>query len=179
MSRYSDRRKQTRRYNARRPARTLFTNEQANILTGLNVLDTLEKHAKTYMDDVHWYGADSFSGKDWASSLIWFRKQGLHTQTYQQLTLFGVWAIAQDNSTQLQLGTKPLQYAAPIYTPEAYFQLIKRGFKTYYNDSGNPPEAQYITQTFDFSPETRIALRDELSDAIKAWMIARHHKSSD
>lgn len=169
-------RRKTHRYQSR-PAQPAPTNAQAKILAGLNALEMLEAHAAHYLHDVIWYGAASFAGgrgKPWAGALIWLREKGWHTQTYQHLTLFGVWAAASEaGSTQLLVGTKPLQYSAPIYTPEAYHQLIKRGFQTYYDDDGAPPDGRSSVRILAYEPAQRLALRDTLSDAVRAWMIAR------
>jgi hypothetical protein len=147
------------------------TNPQARILAGLDVMRVLEENAPNYLQDVLHYGPSSFAGNGWAAALIWYRNKGYYT--YRELTLFGVWAVADADTTKILLGTKPLQYNAPVYNPSAYFNLIQRGFKTYYGDDGRPPSATSITFETVFDPTARLKLRQTLADEIIEWLRLR------
>jgi hypothetical protein len=144
------------------------TNPQARILSGLDVMRVLEENAYKYLHDILIYGPASFAGNGWAAVLIWYRDKGYHN--YRELTLFGLWAVDDNGTTQLQLGTKSLQFSAPVYNAESYNTLIKRGFKTYYGDDGSPPPSENITFTITFDPTARLKLRQMLADEMIQWL---------
>lgn len=171
----SDHRKQLRRQ-IRRATHWPQTRQQpanplAVVLSGLDVLRVLEENTPKYLLDVLHYGPGSFAGDGWAAVLVWFRRKGYHQ--YQALTLFGVWAVPENEQTRLVLGTKPLQFSAPVYNAESYHQLIQQGFKTYYGDTGSPPTTDNIIFTADYDPTRRLALRQEVADAIVQWLRTR------
>lgn len=144
------------------------TNPQARILSGLNVLRVLEDNATKYLHDVLHYGPNSFAGKGWASALIWYRDADYHS--YRNLTLFGVWAVDESETTRLLLGTKTLEFSAPVYNAESYHALIKMGFKTYYGDDGSPPPTDDIIYETSFDPTRRLKLREEIATEIIQWL---------
>jgi hypothetical protein len=154
------------------PQETHSTNPQARVLAGLDVLTVLEENAPKYLQDVLHYGPASFAGRGWASALVWYRDKGYYT--YRELTLFGVWVVEEADITQILLGTKPLQYSAPVYNASSYHHLIKNGFKTYYGDSGSPPPRDSIYYETPFDPTARLKLRQTLADEIIQWL--RLHK---
>jgi hypothetical protein len=144
------------------------TNAQAIILSGLNVLQTLEEQTPKYLHDVLHYGPKSFVGKDWAAALIWFRKKGYHE--YKELTLFGVWAVAHEDENHLLIGIKNLAFTAPVFNPESYMQLIRHNFQTHYKDDGSPPpEGEIVTHT-KYNAAKRLALRQDIKDTIVQWL---------
>ena len=144
------------------------SNEQAIILSGLNILQTLEENSYKYFQDVLHYGPSSFVGDNWAAALIWFRQKGYHE--YKTITLFGVWAITEGDKTSLLMGTKHLNFTAPVFNPESYMQLIKHNFQTHYKDDGSPPPDDDITLRINYDAAKRLALRQEIKDAIIQWM---------
>jgi hypothetical protein len=146
------------------PQETHPTNPQARVLAGLDVLSVLEEHAPKYLQDILHYGPASFAGEGWASALVWYRQKGYYT--YRELTLFGVWVMDGADTTTILLGTKLLQYSAPVYNPSSYHHLIKNGFKTYYGDSGSPPSRDNIHYETTFDPTARLKLRQTLADEL-------------
>ena len=142
-------------------------NACANIIAGLNVMRVLEDKPERFMQNVLHYGPQSYVGEDWAATLIWYRKKGINN--YQMITLFGVWAQAQDSQTSLQIGTKQLAFSAVVYNAESYNQLIKRNFTTYYGNNANPPPDTIIYET-QYDVTKRLVLRQELSDTIVRWL---------
>lgn len=165
----SDYRKQIRkqvRRTIKKPIQS--TNAQATILSGLNVLQTLEVQAPQYLKDVLHYGPESFVGDEWATTLIWFRKKGYHQ--YKVLTLFGVWAVTNEDETELLIGTKKLKFTAPVFNPESYTQLIKRNFQTHYKDDASSPPDDDIIKRISYNESNRLALRQDLKIAIIQWM---------
>lgn len=143
------------------PASPLVT-----LLSGLNVTEALEAGAPRYLHRYLHYGPALFSGEKWAGLLIWFREQGYHT--YQELNLFGVWVVRQETQTRLLVGERHLRYSAPVYNPESYHHIIRQSFKAYYNDDGHPPQGASIFYQALYDPARRLALRQEIADAIIA-----------
>lgn len=155
-------RKQINRFgSAAEPKRS--SNPQAHILAGLNVVQSLEEAAHQYIEDLLWHGSGSFTGQGWASVVIWLREKGYNT--YHNLTLFGVWAVEKEAGEELLVGTRQLAYSASVYNAEAYEQLIRRSFTTYYGE-GKPPEADDVLLRVDWDIQRRLALREELRTAI-------------
>jgi hypothetical protein len=138
----------------------------AMLLSGLNVAEALEAGAPRYLYRYLHYGPALFSAENWAGLLVWFREQGYYS--YQELQLFGVWAVRQDEQVHLLVGERHLHYTAPVYNPESYHHVIRQSFKPYYNDSGQPPQGASIFYQADYDPARRLALRQEISDAIRA-----------
>lgn len=164
----SDFRRNIRRHIHRHPQKpkTQPNNEQAVILAGLNVMQVLEDNANKYLKSMLHYGPASFAGKDWASVLVWYRRRGY--QHYKDLTLFGVWAVAENDSTKLAIANKPLQYTAPVYNAESYNTVIKQSFKAYYSDDASLPDASRIVYEAEFDITRRLALRREIADKLIA-----------
>ena len=167
-NRHKNIRRQIKRATTWSKAETPPTNPQARILSGLDVMRVLEENAYKYLHDVLVYGPGSSAGNGWAAALIWFRSKGYHN--YKELTLFGVWSVADGEQTKLLLGTKPLQFSAPVYNAESYNTLIKRGFKTYYGDDGSPPPSDNISYETTFDATARLKLRQTLADEIIQWL---------
>lgn len=169
-----DRRRRIRRQVRRQispPAQKPPNNTQAKILAGLNIISTLADAAPKYLGDVLHYGPESFVAQGWAAALIWYRAKGYNA--HQHLTLFGVWAVDEDEQTPLLVATKNLEFSAALYNAESYHRLIQKGFKTYYGDDGSPPPADNIIVQRTFDPTRRLALRRELAEDISTWLRTR------
>lgn len=165
--------------NFRRPKRTTSrhktrkapskrSNEQAIILSGLNVLQVLEDNAPKYLLHVLHDGPETFVGDDWAAALIWYRRKGY--QNHKTLTLFGTWVIKEGEASVVHIDQKVLHYSAPIYNAESYNTLIKRDFRPYYEDDGSPPKDRSIHYQVTFDVTRRLALRRELADKLMYWL---------
>jgi hypothetical protein len=139
-------------------------NLQSLVLTGLNLLQVLEENAPKYLQNWLHYGPSAFLGEGWAANLLWYREKGYNN--YQELRLFGVWARKEEDATTLLIGTKPLQFTAPIFNAESYNAIIKTNFKPYYNDSAEPPAEDDIHFRTVYEESRRLALRRELADKI-------------
>lgn len=144
------------------------SNEQAIILSGLNVMQVLEDNAPKYLKTVLHYGPASFVGDDWASVLVWYRRRGY--QHYKDLRLLGIWAVKEGDTNKLIIGAKPLKYSAVVYNAESYNTVIKNSFKAYYDDDGSVPDASRIFYETQFDITRRLALRRELSDKLIQWL---------
>jgi hypothetical protein len=81
--------------------------------------------------------------------------------------------VQKDNETILQIGTKPLQFNAPVYNAESYHQLIQRGFKTYYGDEGSPPSPDDIIFETPYDLLRRLLLRQSIADELIQWLRTR------
>jgi hypothetical protein len=144
------------------------SNEQAIILSGLNIMQVLEDNAPKYLHTVLHYGPDSFIGEGWAVALVWYRRKGY--QHYKELTLFGTWLLAKEDETAIIIGTKRLPFSAAVYNAESYNAVIKQTFKPYYGDEISPPSDSSIIYQTTFDLTHRLALRRELADKIILWM---------
>lgn len=142
-------------------------NEQAIILSGLDVLRPLEAHTPQYLQGVLHYGPETFVGKRSASALIWYRRKGYHH--YRKLMLFGVWVAEIDSVTHIIIGSKSLTYTATIYNPESYTKIMKQTFIPYYGNDVSPPDKKGILFQTDFDVTRRLALRRELAEQLAYW----------
>jgi hypothetical protein len=139
-------------------------NAQSLILSNLNLLQVLEDNAPKYLQNYLHYGPAAFVGEGWASCLVWYREKGYNN--YQELWLFGAWAKQEEEATIILIGTKPLQFSAPVFNAESYNAIIKTSFKPYYNDKGSPPAEDDIQFRAIYEESRRLALRRELADSI-------------
>lgn len=144
------------------------SNEQAIILSGLNIMQVLEENAPKYLHAVLNYGPNSFIGENWASVLVWYRRKGY--QNYKDLTLFGVWVVQENATNTIMVGSKPLRYSAVVYNAESYNTVIKQSFKAYYNDDASVPDVSNITFKTPFDITRRLALRREVADKVIHWL---------
>lgn len=102
-------------------------------------------------------------------AVVWKRGSGYHG--YKVLTLIGVWALPgdeDDDPVQIVVGVKHLAFAAPFFDAEAYHALIKRDFKTYYNDDSAPPIPENYRASFAFDADRRLEQRKALVAALRA-----------
>jgi len=149
------------------PEKKSTSNAQAYVLAGLNVLQSLEEAAHQYVRELLWNGPGSYTGKEWASVVIWLREKGYYN--YKELTLFGVWAVKESDGEALLVGTRKLAYSAPIYNSESYQRLIKRDFTAYYGE-GQPPEADDVIHRATWAVDRRLALRQEIRDVLIQYL---------
>lgn len=131
------------------------------ILNGLNIADSLTTGAPHYLHKLLHYGPRAYTGKTWAAILIWMRESGYYS--YQELTLFGVWAQQQDDQIQILIGVRHLHYSAPVFNAESYQKIIRQNFTTYYGDDGHPPHAGELFFQTAYDPLHRLGLRQEIA----------------
>lgn len=160
----SDFRKSIRKALNNNPESIPKRNQQSLILTSLNLLQALEDNAPKYLQNWLNYGPAAFVGEGWASYLVWYREKGYNN--YQELWLFGAWAQQEDETTNILIGTKPLQFTAPVFNAESYNAIIKTTFKPYYKDNASPPAKEDIHFRAIYDDSRRLALRRELADAL-------------
>ncbi|MEO1289327.1 MAG: hypothetical protein AAFV93_16315 [Chloroflexota bacterium] len=142
-------------------------NEQAIILSGLNVLQVLDDHAPKYLHNVLHYGPNTFTGVRHASAVVWYRRKGY--AHYRHLNLFGVWATQTDDITHLIIGKKQLDYTASVYTAESYHSIMKETFIPYYGKDVSPPTDANVLYQTAFDITHRLALRKELAEQLAHW----------
>lgn len=160
----SDFRKSIRKALNNDPAPSPKRNQQSLILASLNLLQALEDNAPKYLQNWLNYGPATFVGEGWASYLVWYREKGYNN--YHELWLFGVWAQLENETTSILIGTKPLQFTAPVFNAESYNAIIKTTFKPYYKDNASPPAEDDICFRAVYDETRRLALRRELADAL-------------
>ena len=144
------------------------TSDLEQILDALNTLDVMRDAYRRQTTDFLCYGPRSFKQDNWASVVIWYRQKGYHG--YQTLYLFGIWIVRANQQYEVIIGRRDLSYAAPVYVAEAYHQLIRKGFKVYYDDSGTPPtESDTRHYRVIYDPTKRLAIRQEVEHYVQSW----------
>lgn len=143
----------------------------AQALDALNAFDALEALRRQRFVANTCFGPRPYYGGTpgaWVGVLIWKRAPGYYG--YKTLTLYGVWARdsgdTPDAGIEIVIGSKPIPYTSDFYVAEAYFKLIRDGFRDYYSDDGRPPASP--CSTFVYDPATRLAQREALVTALAA-----------
>jgi hypothetical protein len=141
----------------------------ARILDDLDVMGKLEKlRGAPTMKRLCWGPKvrKGLSPLTWVSAILWRRGSGYHG--YKQLQIIGVWAYEDSGVPMVTVATKHLAYSAPTYEAEAYHKLIRKNFDLYYHDDGAPPAANRL-YTVRYDPAQRLAIREEVKNALTAW----------
>ena len=117
------------------------------------------------------YGPKAVSGLTpmiWVGIVIWRRGSGYHG--YKQLQLLGIWAYDDGGTPTITVGTRWLAFSAPFYDADAYQKLIRKNFDLYYEGEVTPPTNGLYTTIY--TPERRLAIREEIRAALQAWVSA-------
>lgn len=139
------------------------------MLNALDALDTLSHLREQHGAPYRCHGPGVYRGADWVGVLLWQRERGY--AGYRTLHLFGVWGRWREAAPWLLIGTRTLSYQASHYTPEAYHQLIRRDFTTYYGDSGAPPvDAANVRYEQAYQAAQRLSLRQRLHEETLRWL---------
>lgn len=138
------------------------------ILDFLNAYDTMDSLAQRAYSSILSYGPAVMRDTDWAGVVLWY-----HAKTYygyRALNLLGIWVQQLETDLHVILGLRHLSYTAPVYTAEAYYALIRKGFKTYYDDNGHPPQVENeILYQAIYEQKIRLSLRDAIQTHLKQW----------
>jgi len=144
------------------------------ILDGLNALGFLDDIRKKNPRTVSLYGPKAMRGqigdengtRQWVGALVWYKPRGYHH--YHTLTLLGIWAIEAEDGVEIVIGTKTLEFDAPIFNPESYYRHITRSFDLYYRGDGSPlPEQQLYA--IRYNAGERLALRETIYSTLVTW----------
>ena len=143
-----------------------FRPEQSanSILDQLNAMDVLGGLVRIPHPGKLTHGPKVFAGNGWEAVLCWTYNN--RTGGYQHLRVLGVWTWVENATQQVGVGQKHLRYQAPVYNAEAFHQLIRKGFYTYYKDNGNPPKTMLAQRTYQ--AEDRLELRVWLEEVLSA-----------
>lgn len=150
-------------------------NDLAAILDGLNALGFLEGLRKKKLRTISIYGPKALRGQiesegkswQWAAAVTWYKSRGYHH--YRTLTLLGIWAVEVEDGTQIIIGSKTLEFDAPVFNPESYYREIKKRFDLYYKGDGSPPpETDWLYRALYLADE-RLAQRDVVESTLAAW----------
>jgi len=161
-----------RRIEAQRQARQHETQAASlgQILNSLNVqqqLDDLRDRLRRLKQrPLHVHGPKAKTGRHGLRVVVWLLTTGVPQDL--TLTLLGVWATPGSQVT-ITVGTRQLPYNAPIFTAEAYWQLIKRDYSVYYADDGSPPTDDRVLLRTVYDPAQRLTLRAQIADALSGW----------
>ncbi|MBL8166481.1 MAG: hypothetical protein JNJ61_31145 [Anaerolineae bacterium] len=142
-------------------------------LDALDVLGKLDALCRHPPDSITCYGPQVFRGGDdtvWVAVLIWHKPKGYGQ--HERLGLFGVWALDSGAGVMLIAGSKTLTFKAPIFNAETYHYHIKRGFSLLYAGDASPPPSEGQQWQAEYDPARRLALRDELDAALRAYLAA-------
>lgn len=150
-------------------------NDLAAILDGLNALGVLEELRKKKLRTISIYGPKATRGQieiegkawQWAGAVTWYKARGYHH--YRTLTLLGIWALEIEDGAQIIIGSKTMEFDAPVFNPESYYREIKKRFDLYYKGDGTPPpESGQLYSTF-YDANERLALRDTVESTLATW----------
>jgi hypothetical protein len=155
----------------------------ASILDGLNAMGVLDDARKKRLKPFSVFGPKALRGRvesadgmqSWAAGLIWFKPRGYHF--YRTLTLTGIWAVECGADARIIIGSKTLEFDAPVFNPESYNREIKRGFELYYGGDGTPPPESDHHFSCLYNPGERLTARKAVESALIAWaadLCARH-----
>ena len=141
---------------------------QDRALAALNASDSLAALAKREYPRILCYGPQSIRAAAWSGILIWHHQKGYYG--YRQLHLLGIWAHYVNAELTLSAAIRPLDYQAPLYSPDAYHATIKRGFQLYYGDRGAPPaENDRLLYQAAYQASQRLHHRRELTRVLRDW----------
>jgi len=144
------------------------------ILDGLNALGFLEDVRKKRPRTMSLYGPQAMRGqikdetgtRQWVGAMAWYKPRGyLH---YRTLTLLGIWALESEDRVQIIVGTKRLEFDAPVFNPESYYRHIKRNFSLYYRGDGSPPPDHQL-YTVGYDAGERLAIREIIQSTLGTW----------
>ncbi|MCA9887330.1 MAG: hypothetical protein KC546_03115 [Anaerolineae bacterium] len=138
------------------------------ILNSLNVIEPLEAMRRRRKLPILCYGPATRRKPDVIRVVVWYMPKG-DMQAYKTLTLFGIWAVGEPANLEIIVGTRSLNYQASVYTPEAFWKLIRQDYATYYQDDGQPPQASSVLYQTSYSEERRLEIRQQIADVIQAW----------
>jgi len=147
----------------------------AAILDGLNAMGCLEALRKKRLRTISLYGPKALRGqldddggaRSWAGAVAWYKPRGYHH--FRVLTLLGIWAVAVEDGVQVVVGTKTLDFDAPVFNPESYYRQIKGRFDLYYRGDGSPPPETGCLYSVHYDAGERLPLRDAVESALAAW----------
>jgi len=138
------------------------------ILDYLNAYDTLDALAQGTYSTILCYGPQVMRGDSWVGVLIWSHAKSYYG--YRTLSLLGIWTQQIETDLQVVLGLRDLPYKAPVFSAEAYHSLIRRGFKTFYEDNGHPPQASdYVLYQVIYEQKNRLLMREAIQTHLKQW----------
>jgi len=138
------------------------------ILDSLNAYDTFDVLTHAKYTHIITHGPKVIRRKTWSGVVIWYRDKGYHG--YKLLSLFGIWLHQHETDIQLTIGIRKLPYRASVYNPEGYFATIRKDFKLFYDDSGQPPTADDdILFHTPHNTKERLTYRQTLSEIINQW----------
>lgn len=154
------------------PAVLTQQNRLAAVLDGLNAFGVLETVQKRPPPGLLCFGPQAVRGESWVGVVIWYRPPGYYH--YQTIDLLGIWVEGGPDAMTISVGTRSLQFLAPFYNAESYFQHIRTTFETYYGSDVPPPEEAHRLLTALYDPARRIVLRREVEDAVARWRLTNH-----
>ena len=156
------------RADADSPLTTNIPRKLEHILDDLNALDELERLARKRSLPMIMHGTKSIKGTaDWVGVVNWYRSKGYYG--YKTLTLLGIWLSKHDHVLTLTIGEKTLTYAKSVYNAESYHKLIRKGWRTYYDDNGAPPP-DTLLHSMAYTPDERLQTRKVIQQVLNEWV---------
>ena len=170
MSRY--RHRQIKKRLEFKPNTVQVEDDLGTVLDEVNAWGYLEQCSERSLKSINIFGPGIFRGYVpviWAGVCLWYKPRGYHH--YSILHLLGIWAVrtGEGDCIDLRLGVRDLPYTLPFFNPEAYFFRIQREFKTFYGDSGTPPEAAHCQYRITYDAAQRLTIRQALQAALADW----------
>ncbi|MBC7813416.1 MAG: hypothetical protein H7175_19810 [Burkholderiales bacterium] len=147
---------------------TPIFDDLARILDNLSAFASFEDARRRVPREVLAFGPKAVRGYGppmWVGVVVWYRPGGYYR--YRTCYLLGLWALREDNRTQVIVGKKTLKYAQSVYNAESYFKQMQEGFELYYGDKGSPPPATNWLYSAEYKPLERLKLIAEIKDVLK------------
>lgn len=164
-------------------------------LDAMGFLDELKQRPPT---GIHCWGPKVFTSRPlnpnnpdalakhqrWRAAAIWHKPHGYGQ--YQTLGVLGIWGIESGEAVEIVIGTKTLEYNAPLFNAESYQLQMKKGFHAYYDGDAAPPIADadqaensaaiLYQQVYD--PAQRLATRNAIEGVLSQWKQQTARRSS-
>lgn len=123
-------------------------------------------------------------GLIWLGAVMWYKPSGY--SNYEQLGLLGVWSVGRADGHDVVVGTRTLQFSAPVFNPESYYHHIKQKFDVYYSGEASPPTADQTTDESNaiwyrahYESDNRLLIRQAIEQALKQWRKAAKRDEVD
>jgi hypothetical protein len=145
----------------------------ANVLDAVNAWGYLEEAKESGLRQINCFGPKVVrkpvfkKETPWVGVVVWHKPRGYHH--YRTLDLLGIWALENTGALHLTIGTRTLEFAAPVFNPESYYRWIQQGFDVYYEDDGCPPPESGRVYTVQYQAEQRLAIRNAIVGELAKW----------
>lgn len=134
------------------------------VLDGLNAPSLMERIARRIPSEYMGFGASSITHDHWLGVVIWYRPKTYHA--YNTLTVFGIWAVNENDAITIRVGAQTLDYLGHPYNIDGYRYRMRTEFETYYGKIETPPNTESCLYSTTYTPQNRLTIRAELKTVL-------------